>query len=330
MSNGTPAIDSSDRERLMFRLGGSYLVNLARLVVRYVDGDIITSLIFLTVARANAIEVTETGAVVYPYLEDLGVPDDSLRRPVSVYAVAKELDIPYETVRRHVRRLVEARSLLAVPGGLIAPAQALITPDAVRAIYETWQLTLDLVDQLGGYGIGVMGELPPAGPEVARRVVRLAVDYFLSATCDMARHTQLDVMSVLILRTIAVGNVEHVTRDRELSLAYADLDSVPADDQRRPVSVFAVAKFLAIPYETARRHILKLVELGLVERRSRAGLVVPAQVIAAPSMLAAIQLSNATTAVFLERLARAGVGPQPGPHPWRSPTWGVRRRSTNP
>lgn len=325
MSDEAPAIDPDHRERIMFRLGGSYLVNLARLVVRYVDADIITSLIFLGIGRANAIGVTETGEVVYPYLENPGVPDDSLRRPVSVYAVAKDLDIPYETVRRHVRRLVETDSLQAVPGGLIAPAQALITPDAVRAIYESWQLTLDLVDELGDYGIGVVGQLPPAGPEVGRRVVRLAVDYFLSATCEMARHTQLDVISVLILRTIAVGNVEHLTHDRAQNLAYGSLDSVPDDDQRRPVSVFAVAKFLAIPYETARRHILKLVELGLVERRSKAGMVVPATVMASPGMLAATQLSNATTTLFLERLARAGVGPQPGPHRRRSTAWGVRR-----
>lgn len=325
MSDGAPAIDPAQRERTMFRLGGSYLVNLARLVVRHVDADIITSLIFLAIGRANAIGVSETGAAVYPYLENPGVPDDSLRRPVSVYAVAKDLDIPYETVRRHVRRLVETGALQAVPGGLIAPAQALITPDAVRAIYESWQLTLDLVDELGDYGIGTPGELSPAGPEVGRRVVRLAVDYFLSATCDMARHTQLDVMSVLILRTISVGNVEHLTHDRAQNLAYGALDTVPDDDQRRPVSVFAVAKFLAIPYETARRHILKLVELGLVERRSKAGMVVPARVIASPSMLEATQVSNAVTTVFLERLARAGVGPQPGPHPRRSAAWGVRR-----
>lgn len=325
MSTGAAAIEPEHRERLMFRLGGSYLVNLARLVVRYVDADIITSLVFLGVARANAIQPTRRGPIAYPYLSDPGVPADSQRRPVSIYAVAKELNLPYETARRHARRLQKAQLLEAVPGGLIAPARSIISTDAAQAARESWLLTLDLVDDLGAHGVVSTGALPPAAPENAQQVLRLAVSYFVTATCDMARYTKLDVLSVLILRTIAVGNVEHLTRDKALSVAYADLGAIPGDAERRPISAFAVAKFLAIPYETARRHIMKLIDQGLVERREHGGLVVPTQVIASPQMIAAVPIFNANTTAFLDRLAQAGVGPQPGPRPRRSVAEGVRR-----
>jgi DNA-binding Lrp family transcriptional regulator len=65
-------------------------------------------------------------------LED--VPPDNVRRPISVLAVANGLGIPYETVRRHVSRLVKAGRCVRVKGGVLAPAAGMRRPETDAAI----------------------------------------------------------------------------------------------------------------------------------------------------------------------------------------------------
>ena len=72
-------------------------------------------------------ESTDVVAQTYSEASDQ-VPDD-LRKPISVHALALELDIPYETTRRHVNALiadgycVRAETGILVPGSVIARDQ---------------------------------------------------------------------------------------------------------------------------------------------------------------------------------------------------------------
>lgn len=53
------------------------------------------------------------------------MPDDSERRPVPLRALARTLDLPWETVRRQAAALVEAGMVDMVDGGAIVPARVL-------------------------------------------------------------------------------------------------------------------------------------------------------------------------------------------------------------
>jgi DeoR/GlpR family transcriptional regulator of sugar metabolism len=57
-----------------------------------------------------------------------GTPPDEMRQPVSVYALAKSLSMPYETTRRYVARLVEEGLCIKVVGGILVPGSVLSTP----------------------------------------------------------------------------------------------------------------------------------------------------------------------------------------------------------
>lgn len=83
-----------------------------------------------------------------------------------------------------------------------------------------------------------------------------------------------DVIDGLLLVAISQANVAQIIRDPDLQLAYATLDQAPPDDIRRPVSISAIANSLRIPFETARRRISTLTELGIV-RTERRGVIVP-------------------------------------------------------
>jgi DNA-binding Lrp family transcriptional regulator/DNA-binding transcriptional ArsR family regulator len=83
-----------------------------------------------------------------------------------------------------------------------------------------------------------------------------------------------DVIDALLLCAISQANVAQITRNPELQTRYATLDQPPPDDLRRPVSISATANSLRIPFETARRRIAALAELGIVIIHAR-GVTIP-------------------------------------------------------
>src|SRR5262245_29595141 len=108
---------------------------------------------------------------------------------------------------------------------------------------------------------------------------RLAIGFAL----DMTRMGAFgrDMVDALLLVAISQANVAQISRSPELQRKYATLDATPPDELRRPVSVSAIANSLRIPFETARRRIANLTELGAVKAAPR-GVIVPASVLDSP------------------------------------------------
>lgn len=90
-----------------------------------------------------------------------------------------------------------------------------------------------------------------------------------------------DVIDALLLCAISQANVAQITRSPELQQRYALLDQPPPDDLRRPVSISAIANSLRIPFETARRRISALIDLGVVVSQRR-GVIIPAAPLNSP------------------------------------------------
>lgn len=91
-----------------------------------------------------------------------------------------------------------------------------------------------------------------------------------------------DVIDGLLLAAISQANVAQITRDPELQRRYARLDQPPPDELRRPVSINAVANSLRIPFETARRRVAALIEIGAVQAVPR-GVIIPAAPLSSPT-----------------------------------------------
>jgi hypothetical protein len=93
------------------------LVNL-QLMARFY-GDVMIGLVFKFVATANIKHLTELSGT------SRFLPDE-MRRPISVYRVAKSLHVPYETVRRITRWLIDQNDFEQVGDqGVIVPERSL-------------------------------------------------------------------------------------------------------------------------------------------------------------------------------------------------------------
>lgn len=116
------------------RLSGGYILRTYQLMAQETDGDLILSLIFRAILAANVDHLDKSLANGPQYCGVDDLPPDNLRRPVSVLAIADSLGLSYETVRRHVLKLMEAGRCIRVKGGVVVPASALRGEDHVRAL----------------------------------------------------------------------------------------------------------------------------------------------------------------------------------------------------
>lgn len=305
----SPNLSVLDRRRVVCRLGVDYQLAVARLLVAALHLDMMSILTLLAIIRANMRDVARDRDAIRPYAGLDLIPPDEVRRPVSVYAVAKELRAAYETVRRHVTRLKDEGFCEVSGQGVVVPRRVLAQAAWMEVTEENWRVANRLVEESASFGVVAHGPAIEAPSDVRRHVARVSIEFFLKGLSLMAQGDRLDVMSVLALRAIAFANVEHLAHDPEKGLAFAGLADIPQDSERRPVSVYAVAKSLLLPYETTRRTVLKLVNRGLVERRAEGGLVVPAAVLARPEAIAGFVEFAGLTEEFLDRLAAAGVTP---------------------
>ncbi|CAN5685870.1 hypothetical protein BH10PSE5_BH10PSE5_23120 [soil metagenome] len=303
--------ETADRRRLLSRLAGDYHVQTARRAALSMSRDIVTDMTILAITRANVREITASSEpVAHTYDGVAGVPADGLRIPVSVYAVAKDLGLPYENIRRRVKKLLDAGVCITIDGGVVIPGATVVRQSNLDLITETQIATEKFVAEAGRFGVTAAQHYRPPTADLPKQIIRLAMNYFLDATCHSAKVMDLDIIAVLVLRAINMANVSHVTHDPALADAYAGLDKALPDGERQAVSVYSISRLLVLPYETARRAVLRLEQRGLV-RKDRGGLTVPLEVVNRPDVVAGILHLVALTETFLADLARAGVAYRP-------------------
>lgn len=308
MTDNPPGEPALDVRRHAVRLSGDLLLRMARLVAEAVDSDMVTACIFLAITRANVRDVTRRAqqAPIYSGIED--IPPDELRRPVSVYALARELRIPYETVRRHVAKLVAAGQCVRVDDGLVVPRTVYAQPRLMRTVERNWELALQFLRALAACGVeATPGLAKPPEADVRRQVLRLSTAMFLDSLERLTERVGLDLVHTLLYVTIVQANVRHLSDATATSPPFAALGEVPPDAERRAVSVYAVAREMRLPYETARRQVNKMIELGLVDRAADGGVFTPTAVHARPDWIAGTEESWRAIRALLDDLARIGV-----------------------
>jgi DNA-binding transcriptional regulator YhcF (GntR family) len=211
----------------------------------------------------------------------MAVWDDHMHEPggaVGVRELARRLNLPYETVRRHAMELVRAGQFSATREGIaVVPAvlRSRANVDVMRKLYlNTERMLVELTRA------GLAKYKVPSRSAARRR--NLTPDQMVIATASTRRLLagirmlgdlwHGDLLRGLIFTAIWTANVKHVTNS-----APAISQTVLPDDQRLPVSVLAISSSLRLPYETVRRHAQALEKAGLCHRVRGQGLVVPAE-----------------------------------------------------
>jgi hypothetical protein len=114
----------------------------------------------------------------------------------------------------------------------------------------------------------------------ARVLARLSAQYLLRAL-RLLIDTYGDIRDGILTQTIVTANTSHLDTRYGEGWRYAGVDQVPPDELRKPISVARLAESLGLPFETARRHVRQLTDLGVCVR-IRGGLIVPQAVLDRP------------------------------------------------
>jgi hypothetical protein len=146
-----------------------------------------------------------------------------------------------------------------------------------------------------------------AEADLRRLAMRISVGYFLRFLEILSDSSEGNLLRIIMFMTILKANVTPLDVDPEISRQFAALETIPPDEIRRPISVSALAASLAMPYETARRQVNTMIDLGLCERVGDEGLIVPSRVLEEPRMLQSIERNYVNLKSLVRNLKRAGV-----------------------
>lgn len=139
----------------------------------------------------------------------------------------------------------------------------------------------------------------------ARAAARISADYLLRTIRLLMDAHDGNVLDALIFQAIAQANVAHLRPAVDAAAGQA-LPGPPPDDQRRPVSILAVATGLGLPFETTRRHVKRMIADGRCARQG-GGIIVPASALSSRRAGAAATANLANLRRCFRDLAKAGV-----------------------
>jgi DNA-binding Lrp family transcriptional regulator len=137
--------------RAIARVSSDYVLRLLEYLTRRI-GDLVQCLIFLEVLRTNTEGVTDAERGI-DHQGDLGYLANERRKPISISALSARLDMPTETVRRHVSQMVEAGRLERGPAGLIVPSAQLTTPEISDVLRDNAMFVTRMFASLAPLGV---------------------------------------------------------------------------------------------------------------------------------------------------------------------------------
>jgi DNA-binding transcriptional ArsR family regulator len=290
----TPLSQTPDAKTELFRAGGAglaagFCLDSAGLLTELLDEDVVPTVLVLGILSANvsadarAAIAAPDGALHYEAID---------RQAVSIYRLARNLSLPYETARRHVARLIKKGVCARMGDGLTIAPGVLPAPRAIVCVEEVWRLASQMREDLLALGLEAPAPDPAADHSEKRRVGRLANEFFLAGLKIAVDATATDLVTALVFLAVARENQ-----------AAGPPDEILPDENSVPVSVYALSRKLRMPYETVRRHVGILLGEGLCRKVPAGGLIVPMAVLRSGPVLDASAIawslmSNFITAAF--------------------------------
>ena len=281
---GGSANDAFERERRLGHLSLAYVIDAATNGMAGLD--VLDAVLVMAVNQANIAPLTRDPDARTRYgALDAPAPDEE-RRPVSVNAISASLKLPYETVRRRLKRMDGTACVLG-DAGAIVPESFLGSADylnSVRVLHErTWTLYREL------QAAGMMGDLPASRYSIesgvpVRGAARLVADYLLRAT-DVFVQRYDDLISALVAMVVICDS------------------TLPTP---QAINVTGLSRRLHLPIETVRRHALQLVADGWAERAGK-GLIVTPEALAQPAWTTFFRDNAVNVQRLFAGLAERGV-----------------------
>lgn len=228
-------------------------------------------------------------------------------RPVAIRLLSRKMGLPYETVRRHARALVESGRCIEEKDGLVIPAAMMRDRQTTAMLRRSYVNAVRMLRHLTRVGVARFNVGPDRRLRSDRltreqRVIGMAGIGLLLTGLRQLHAFAGDFVKGLVYTAIWTANVKHVT-----NTPGAGDRGVLKDSQRLPVSVLAISNALRLPYETVRRHADALQKEGYCTRVGRKGLIAPAVTHHQSRNVQRMVAGYHIVMAFLAELRKAGV-----------------------
>jgi hypothetical protein len=286
MDSRSPPDSAADAHaKALMPLSGAFVLDQVTAGIAGLDTR--DALLILAINQANIAPLTRDPAARSRYgALDRPAPDDE-RQPVALSAIASSLRMPYETVRRRARRLHAQGVCQLSTYGAVVPESFLASPAYVTSALAAYARLQQFYRDV--QAAGLMQPLPrsrfgsePTAP--IRASLRLISEYLLRTGESLMAMTGDLICGLAFLGILSAG------------------ETLPP-----PVSsTCAVARRLAMPHETVRRHCAELVAGGLCARAPRGFSLTP-EILAQPDVAAFIRDNAVDVHRLFAALAERGV-----------------------
>jgi predicted ArsR family transcriptional regulator len=197
----------------------------------------------------------------------------SQRKAMGVRELSRRLDLPYETVRRHVRQLKLSGACTVVDGGVSVSPGSRPKTSMLRRIYlNAVRLLNDLTRiEVVDFRARVSRAARSRSLDKEQRTIAVAaIGLLITSMRELRAAFGDDLLKGVVFTAIRAANIKHYTNTSPSAHR-----SILPDVHRLPVSALAISQSLRLPYETVRRHADTLAKEGTCIRVGRRGLIVP-------------------------------------------------------
>jgi DNA-binding Lrp family transcriptional regulator len=278
-------------DRAVARLALGYALKSMHRAAEATEGDLLDGVIRIAIGDANTRHMRENPELAWTYAAmDRPVPDD-MRHPVSINAIAMSLNLPFETTRRRVAKMVKRGLCIRSPKGLRISTAIEFAPRLTEIIAGNFEdlrrlrrdlralapgLTLEPETDIAGARSRLTNEEP------YRAALRASMSFMLRFVEPISTLAG-DLLDGIILLSISHANTLHVASDPVLTRLYASKETPIPDHELRAIAVQSLARTLNLSFETTRRRVRALEAVHLVARRPE-GVIVPSAVSDSPAM----------------------------------------------
>lgn len=266
--------------RAISRIINEWAFDLLKTWLVFFDGDVKMASICLVTQLANTEYILNDPAMSRKYRDSLVNPEDCI--PIPITKIAQIVKIDEETVRRRVVDLTKKNLCETQSNGVIFKLNYLQNEHMLNAYVEIPDNFGKMIDRLRR----VILEGDYLEPQICalRSAIDIDIEKFRSSRFIVALHIARflsrslleqsfifadNFLAQRILFAIYIKNLFLITDDPVLSAKYAYGDIEPADGEKNPVSINRIAKRLNISAETCRRHVLEMIEDGVVIKTKR-------------------------------------------------------------
>lgn len=223
-------------------------------------------------------------------------------RAMSISGLAASLNQPFETLRRHVWRFESAGLAVRTSDGVIIPQSACESPVMLALAHRFHDVMVAMIDDLARLGV----PMPPSRSVETRpaETLHAALDMMLYLS-ERTRPVYGTSLAAMVLNTIVAANVRAITYDPVLATQYGGMDAIPPDHLRRPITVSALARTLALPHSTVAREVRRLKDAGLA-RIVTDGVIVDRNALAINSLSDSNRAATIRALQLVQRLRNGG------------------------